>query len=239
MEKVIHRAASRGLTDQGWLKTYHTFSFGNYYDPRRIHFGALRILNDNIVEGGEGFSSHPHDNMEIITLPLKGALEHGDSMGNISIIDTGDVQVLTSGTGVIHNEYNQSQDETMEFLQIWVFPEEYELSPVTSKVTYGESERNKLQLIVSPKEEAAGNVAAISQKAWLYLASLDEGTVIDHNLHGDASGAYVFVISGEVEIDDSTLHVRDGIGLWDTLSYKIKALEPSRILVMEIPMKKV
>lgn len=239
MEKVIHRSESRGFTDQGWLKTYHTFSFGNYYDPRRIHFGALRILNDDIVEGGEGFSSHPHDNMEIISIPLKGELEHGDSMGNISVISSGEIQVMTAGTGVIHNEYNKSADEPVEFLQIWVFPSEYELSPGYSQVKLDPQVRNQLQMIVCPDSmPEEGNIARMHQDGWFYRAEMDEGAVITLDAHTEKHGIYIFVIEGEITIDGSQLRRRDGIGLWEVEEFEIRADKESSLLVMEVPMRK-
>lgn len=242
MEKVIHRSESRGVTDQGWLKSLHTFSFGNYYDPRRIHFGALRILNDNIVEGGEGLSSHPHDNMEIVSLPLRGSIEHGDSLGNVSVISTGDVHVMSAGTGIIHNEYNRSADEQVEFLQLWFFPEEYELPPDYSHVTVGLPQMNELQLIVAPekelKENSVGNTAKIRQNVWFYQSELDKGVTVRHKIRSDRNGAYLFVLDGEVLVDESKLYRHDGIGIWDADIVEVTSAAPgTRILLIELPMR--
>ncbi len=241
MEKVIHRSESRGFADHGWLKSYKTFSYANYYDPRRIHFGALRVLNDDTVEGGEGFNSHPHDNLEIIHILLKGAIEHGDSMGNLSVVSEGELQILSAGTGVIHHEYNKSLSEILEYLQIWIFPEEYELAPHYSKVRLATPVRNELQLIVRPFDgsyDEEDNVGMIRQSVWFYMAYLDEGVTVTHKLHTPRHGAYVFVIEGAVTLDGTHLKSRDGLGLWDAEAYDIKADKPSRVLVMEIPMRK-
>lgn len=239
MEKVVHRSESRGFTDQGWLKTHHTFSFGNYYDPRRIHFGALRVLNDNVVAGGEGFSSHPHDNMEIVSIPLRGELEHGDSMGNIQMVPYGDVQVMTAGTGIIHNEYNSSQTEDIEYLHIWIFPDEYELKPSYSHGLLEGDRTNKLRLIVQPYyEEEVPGAAKIHQAAWIYASRMDAGVSLKHELHTKGHAVYLFVVEGDVEVDETHLHSRDGIGIWDADSVELTAESYARILLIEIPMKR-
>jgi redox-sensitive bicupin YhaK (pirin superfamily) len=240
MEKVVHRSESRGFVDHGWLISYKTFSYGNYYDPRRIHFGALRVLNDDTIEGGEGFNSHPHDNMEIVHIPLKGAIEHGDSMGNISVASVGELQILSAGTGLIHHEYNNSLSDPLEYLQIWIFPEEYELPPRYSKVTLAPPVKNELQLMICPSKEPEvdDSVGRIRQSAWLYTADLDEGMAVRYKVHPARYGAYIFVIEGAVTIDGTHLKRRDGLGLWDAEEFEIRADVPSHILIIETPMRK-
>lgn len=241
MEKVVHRSESRGFADHGWLKSYKTFSYANYYDPRRIHFGALRVLNDDTVDGGEGFNSSPHDNLEIIHIPLKGAIEHGDSMGNLSVVGEGELQILSAGTGVIHHEYNKSLSDSLEYLQLWLFPEEYELPPHYSKVRYPEPAANELQLIARPYEgsyDNDDNLGRIRQSAWLYMTDLDAGVKISHKLHSDRHGAYVFLIEGGITVAGTHLKRRDGLGLWNAEEFDIEADRPSRVLVIEVPMRK-
>ena len=238
MERVIHRATGRGMVDQGWLKSYHTFSFGNYYDPRRIHFGALRILNDTIIEGGEGHGSHTHDNMEIVTIPLDGALEHGDNIGNISILSAGEIQVLSAGTGIIHNEYNKSQTNQVRFLQIWIYPGEYELQPRYSQAELPKLKPNEITMIVSPYGQGDDTVAHISQQTWLYMVEFTGGGTATHKLHPGNYGIYLFVIEGEISIGETSFSAGDGIGIWETESITINSDTPSRVLLIEIPMKK-
>jgi len=239
MERVIHRATGRGVVDQGWLKSYHTFSYGNYYDPRRIHFGALRILNDNTIEGGEGHGSHTHDNMEIITIPLEGALEHGDNIGNISVLSAGEIQVLTAGTGIVHNEYNKSQTSPVRFFQIWIYPGEYELQPAYSQVDMPELKPDELTMIVAPYGEDDDSVAHISQQAWLYVVEFTGGgPSVTHTPHSGNYGTYIFVVEGEVSVGETTLNPGDGMGIWDTDSITMSSESPSKVLVIEVPMKK-
>lgn len=238
MERVIHRAASRGVVDHGWLRTYCTFSYGNYYDPRRIHFGVLRVINDDTVEGGEGYSSRPNDNMEIIHLPLKGAFEHGDNLGNITVAGTGDIQVQTAGTGLTHNEYNKSRTDAANILNIWVYPREYDIQPRYCKVRLSESVRNEFRLIAGPDTEDNGPyVAHMAQDAWFYTGEFDEGFKASYTLHTDKNGVYIFVLEGTIAVGDVNFGPRDGVGLWDTASVPFTALSPAKVLLMEVPMK--
>lgn len=239
MEKVIHRSDSRGFSDHGWLKTYHTFSYNTYYDPRRIHFGALRILNDEYVDPGEGFSSHPHDNMEIINLPLKGSLEFGDSLGNFTLVSTGEVHVMSAGTGVVHNEYNKSLTEGVHSLQIWIFPNEYELQPSYSTAKISDSLPDSVRLFVAPAgslEASEPNVASIHQNAWLSMADVDQNNSVSYDLHGKENGTYVYVIEGDCAIEGVTLHKGDGLGLSGVKDFKIEASTGTRLLLIEVPM---
>lgn len=234
MQKIIHRAATRGYADHGWLQTYHTFSFAAYYNPERMRFGALRVLNDDTVTGGEGFGMHPHDNMEIISIPLTGTLRHSDSMGHTSMLRTGEIQVMTAGTGIVHSEYNANADEPVEFLQIWVFPEERNLSPRYSQVRLAEAEPDRLRLIVAP--EGSEHVAWIHQKAWFHTLCLTGEGTIAFRLQRPGDGLYLFMLDGEAEIAGERLGRRDGMGLTDFDQLEIRGRRESGILLMEVPM---
>jgi redox-sensitive bicupin YhaK (pirin superfamily) len=195
---IYHPADSRGKTDLGWLKSYHTFSFGNYYNPERISFGALRVLNDDILNGGEGFGEHPHDNMEIISIPLSGGLKHVDSMDNVAVIGDGDIQVMSAGTGIFHEEHNDDAEEAAQFLQIWVYPNQLNVEPRYDQLTLTKADRhNKLQQILSPNKDDAG--VWIYQNAWFYLGHFDKGSTAVYSLKAPGNGVYVFIISGSVQ----------------------------------------
>ena len=235
MKTVLHKAATRGHANHGWLDTHHTFSFGHYYDPMRVNFGALRVLNDDIVEGGRGFGRHPHDNMEIISIPLYGDLEHQDSMGNVGVIKQHDVQIMSAGTGIFHSEYNKNPDKKVNFLQIWVFPKLRNIKPNYDQKTFRPEDRvNKLQLIVSP--EKSDESVWINQDAWFYLGNLKKGFKTDQILNQTGNGFYVFLIDGNVAVNEHQLNRRDGLGVWDTDKINIEALEDSELLVIEVPM---
>jgi len=233
---ILHKAESRGFADHGWLKARHTFSFANYYNPERIHFGVLRVLNDDTIGAGEGFGTHPHDNMEIITIPLKGDLEHRDSMGNASVIRHGEVQVMSAGTGITHSEFNHNKNEELSLLQIWVFPDKKDVEPRYGQITLNSNDRkNKFQQIVSPDPDDEG--LWIHQQAWFYLADLDNNFISEYRLNKKDNGVYFFLISGEIIINEVKLNKRDGIGVWDTDNIKIETKEVSELLIMEIPLK--
>lgn len=233
---ILHKANSRGHADHGWLNSYHSFSFANYYNPERMHFGALRVLNDDTVAAGKGFGKHPHDNMEIISIPLEGNLEHMDSMGNKTIIRKGDVQAMSAGMGVMHSEYNASKDGPVKFLQIWVFPDRRNIQPQYSQVNFDPAERkNKLQQIVSPRIDGNTGVT-IQQKAWFNLGDLEEGVQINYEIKREGNGVYIFVLSGEVTIEEHKLTTRDGLGIWDTKQISLIADTNAEILLMDIPM---
>lgn len=232
---VLHKASTRGHADHGWLKSYHTFSFADYYNPKRMNFGALRVLNDDQIDGGTGFGTHPHDNMEIISIPLEGALEHKDSMGNGSVIKNGDIQVMSAGTGVEHSEYNKNEDSVGKFLQIWVIPNKENVTPRYDQMTLKESDRkNKLQQIISPNPKDDG--IWIHQDAWFHLGKLDKGINLEYKFKKEGNGVYAFVISGDVNIEGTSLNKRDGFGIWDTTKIKISADSDAEILLMEVPM---
>lgn len=232
---VIHKADSRGFANHGWLQSYHTFSFANYYNPERVHFGALRVLNDDSVAAGMGFGTHPHDNMEIISIPLEGDLQHKDSMGNVAVIKNGDVQVMSAGTGISHSEMNKNTDKAVKFLQIWVFPKAQNVTPRYGQITLNADDRkNKFQQIVSPNQNSEG--VWINQDAWFHLGKFDQGQQINYELKQNGNGVYVFVLSGDVAVNGTELNKRDGIGVWDTNSISFKMNSEAEVLLMEVPM---
>lgn len=238
MKTILHKANTRGHAEHGWLDSWHTFSFAGYYDPSRIHFGALRVLNDDTVAAGMGFGKHSHDNMEIISIPLEGDLEHGDSMGNVGVIKQGDVQVMSAGTGIAHSEKNKNHDKQVKFLQIWVFPNEKNVQPRYDQKTYNEADKhNKLLNVVSPFGTSNGGSVQIHQDAWFYLSKLDEGTTLNYELKKNGDGVYAFVLNGNVTINDVSLSRRDGLGISEADKLTIKADSNAEILLMEVPMQ--
>lgn len=235
MEKIIHRADSRGFVDHGWLKSSHSFSFGSYFNPERVHFGALRVLNDDKVSGGNGFGTHPHDNMEIISIPLSGTLEHNDSMGNRGTIVPNEIQVMSAGTGVKHSEYNASKVDPVEFLQIWVFPHTRDVTPRYDQIRVDPADRkNKLQQIVSPHPEDEGTW--IHQNAWFHLTDLEPNKAVTYRLKNNKNGVYIFLLEGQIEVLDEILDRRDAIATIDNEEISITARQESSLLLMEVPM---
>ena len=235
MKKVIHRADTRGVADHGWLKSFHTFSFASYRNSERMNFGLLRVLNDDQVTGGEGFGEHPHDNMEIISIPLQGSLEHKDSMGNKTVIRPDEVQIMSAGTGVRHSEYNHSQSEEVKFLQIWVFPKERGIQPRYAQKLYSHEQRkNRFLTVVSP-DQRDGSLW-INQDAYFSLADLDEGTLLNYEIKKKGNGVYIFLLEGSVEAAQESLNKRDGLGIYDTDSFSIHANTAAQVLLMEVPM---
>lgn len=234
---VYHRADSRGNANHGWLNSYHTFSFANYYNPERMHFGVLRVLNDDTVDAGMGFGTHPHDNMEIISIPLEGDLEHKDSMGNATVIKNGDIQVMSAGTGIRHSEYNKNKDQLVKFLQIWVFPNKRNVTPRYDQMTLrAEDRQNKLQQILSPDPTDAG--VWIHQDAWFHLGKFDAGKGADYQVRKKGNGVYAFVIKGEFTLAGQDLKQRDGLGIWDFDQFDLQAKSAgAEILLMEVPMQ--
>jgi quercetin 2,3-dioxygenase len=235
MKTVYHPSASRGHASWGWLETRHTFSFANYYDPERVHFGMLRVLNDDFIAGGGGFDLHPHDNMEIATIVLEGELEHRDSMGHAMPIRADEVQVMTAGTGIFHSEYNRSQDVPLKLLQIWVFPEKKNITPRYDQKAFDPADRkNRWQTLISPDEPGS---LRLSQQARFSRIALDAGSNAEYKLHADGHGAYVFIIDGQVEAGGHLLEKRDGLGISETSSFPLKALADAEVLVIEVPMR--
>jgi len=233
----FHAADSRGAANHGWLQSFHTFSFANYYNPSRIHFGALRVLNDDTVSGGMGFGEHPHDNMEIISIPLEGDLEHKDSMGNTTVIRNGDIQVMSAGTGIYHSEYNRNKDATVKFLQIWVFPNKKNVTPRYDQITMNPADRqNQFQQVLSPNPEDAG--VWIHQDAWFHLGKFDQDFSVDYSIKKEGNGLYVFVLSGQFEVDGQVVQTRDGLGIRQASDVSFKALsQGAEVLLMEVPMQ--
>lgn len=235
MKKTIHKADTRGHADHGWLNAWHSFSFAGFHDPERVHFGALRVLNDDTVAGGMGFGMHPHDNMEIITIPLAGQLEHKDSMGNTGTISKGEVQVMSAGTGIHHSEKNRNHHEQVKLLQIWVFPDTKNVKPRYDQKAFDLSaEKNKLVNIVSPAGEKEG--LNIHQHAWFHLGRLDKDFSTMYDLKDKQNGVYAFVIDGEVTINGEKLERRDGLGITETDKLAIQADSDAELLLMEVPM---
>ncbi len=236
MEKhIIHRARTRGNANFGWLNSYHTFSFGHYFDPARTHFGALRVLNDDTVAEGMGFGTHPHDNMEIISIPLMGDLEHQDSMGNKTVIKHGDVQVMSAGTGIQHSEYNKNKDQEVKFLQIWVIPNKRGVTPRYDQITLDIKDReNKFQQVLSPKADDDG--VWIHQDAWFHMGNFEAGKTANYSIKKSGNGVYAFILSGAVTINGEALSNRDGMGIENAEELTILANTNAEILLMEVPM---
>lgn len=234
-KSILHKADTRGHANHGWLDSKHTFSFANYYNPERMHFGVLRVLNDDQVAPGMGFGTHPHENMEIISIPLEGDLEHKDSMGNVVVIRHGDIQVLSAGTGITHSEYNKNKDKEVKFLQIWIFPNKQNVTPRYSQISLNiEDRHNNFQQIISPNPDDEG--AWINQNAWFSMGNFDSGFETTYNLKSSQNGVYIFVLEGEIEVEGQILSKRDGLGIWDTDSFSLKALSNCDVLLMNVPM---
>ena len=235
MTKILHKSDSRGLADHGWLLSRHTFSFANYHNPERMHFGLLRVINDDIVKPSMGFGTHPHENMEIVSIPLAGALRHEDSMGNKHIINTGEVQIMSAGSGLTHSEYNNSDQEDVNFLQIWVYPQEKNITPRYGQQRFEKAERhNHFQTLVSPERDSAA--IWINQQAWFSMATLGAGTSTSYNKQLKGNGLYFLVIEGRVEIYGSELNRRDALGLSVVEQVQVKALSQAEVLCIDVPM---
>ncbi len=236
MKKILHKADNRGHANHGWLNAWHSFSFASYQDPEKVHFGVLRVLNDDTIAGGMGFGNHPHDNMEIITIPLSGQLEHKDSMGNTGVISKGEVQVMSAGTGIQHSEKNKNHDEALKLLQIWLFPNKKNVTPRYDQQAFDlEAAKNNLLTIVSPMGEKEG--LNIQQNAWFSLGKLDKGFTTTYQLKDKKNGVYVFVIDGDLIINGEKLNRRDALGIADATDVEIKAESEAELLLMEIPMQ--
>lgn len=237
MKKEIHRADTRGYAYHGWLRSYHSFSFASYHNPQRMHFGALRVFNDDIVAPSRGFGQHPHDNMEIISIPLKGSLEHEDNNGNRFVIEEDDVQIMSAGTGIQHSEKNHSAQEEVNFFQIWVMPKIRNIPPRYQQMKFSPEERkNKLVTVVSPDESDAH--LWINQDAWFSRGNLEKGKSIKYKIKKEGNGIYLFVVSGSIRVEGEELERRDAIGLEDVLNIKFTASEDAEVLLIEVPVTK-
>lgn len=233
---VLHTANSRGHANHGWLNAYHSFSFASWYNPDRVQFGVLRVLNDDTIAAGMGFGEHGHDNMEIITIPLEGDLAHKDSMGNAETIKTGDVQVMSAGTGIRHSEFNPNADQQTKLFQIWLFPKLRNVAPRYQQITLDQSlQKNNFAQILSPHADDEG--VWIHQDAWFYLSDFDKDFSKSLALKKEGNGFYIMNIEGEIEVNGEKLATRDAIGLWNTAQVEIKANSVAKFLVMEIPME--
>jgi quercetin 2,3-dioxygenase len=234
MKNILHKANTRGHASHGWLNSYHTFSFSSYQNPERVHFGALRVLNDDTVAPGMGFGQHPHDNMEIISIPLSGELKHRDTTGTEAVIKTGDIQIMSAGSGLQHSEINNSKTEEVKFLQIWVFPKERNIKPRYDQKTFNELQRiNNWQLIVSP--EKSNDSIWINQDAWFSLTKLEKGKSLNYPLHKKGNGVYAFILYGDVIVAGQSLNKRDGLGIIDVEEIPFTADTESEILLIEVP----
>ncbi|WP_319549818.1 pirin family protein [Desulfogranum marinum] len=235
MKPMYHENQSRGLSDHGWLKSRHTFSFADYYNPESMNFGLLRVLNDDIVTPSMGFGTHPHENMEIISIPLSGALRHQDSMGNKHIISTGEVQIMSAGRGITHSEYNDSFSEDVNFLQIWVLPKERDITPRYDQKLFDEGNRkNRFQLLVAP--ENSEETVLINQDAWFSLADIEAEKQVIYEKNDKKNGVYFFVIEGNVNIDGNPVKRRDGLGIVEGETYPIVAQSKAQLLAIEVPL---
>jgi redox-sensitive bicupin YhaK (pirin superfamily) len=238
MKTQLFEANSRGNADHGWLKANFSFSFGNYYNPERVQFGMLRVLNDDTIAGGTGFGTHPHANMEIITIPLEGGLKHRDSMGNEGVIRFGEVQVMSAGTGIQHSEMNASQNDLAKTLQLWVFPDKEDVTPRYDQKSFDiENQINKFVTIVSPKDKNDGNALWVYQQTFFNLGIFEKDTSITYKVNIPENGVYLFLIEGEIEVDNQILKTRDAMGIIDFEQFEIKINSKSKILLIEVPMK--
>ncbi len=236
MKSIFYPASERGTNDIGWLKAKFSFSFGPYYNPDKVHFGALRVLNDDTIAAGTGFGTHPHDNMEIVTIPLGGAIEHKDSMGNIGVIQAGEIQVMSAGSGITHSEYNHSKTESASALQIWVFPKERNIKPRYDQKSFEDVlEPNKLVTLVSPNKERKDTLW-INQDATFSMGDFEAEQKIDYAISQAGNGVYIFIIEGSVKINAQVLNKRDALGVYDTGSLTIDTEANTRLLIMDIPM---
>lgn len=234
MKTLIDRSDSRGSADLGWLKTHYTFSFADYYNPARVHFGALRVLNDDWIAPGRGFDTHPHKNMEVITIPLKGKVTHGDSLQHSESIVPGEIQVMSTGSGILHSEFNGSDSEVLELLQIWVIPNVANTTPFYRNYDIRRvDKKNKFGYIIAPDGKAS---VSILQDAWFSLGELDKGAEVTYQLHGARTGGYCFVIEGKIKIGDTVLSRRDGMGISEAERFQVEALEDAYVLLMEVAM---
>ena len=236
MKKAFHASETRGNANHGWLNANHSFSFANYHNPERMNFGALRVLNDDTIAAGMGFGTHPHENMEIITIPLEGDLEHKDSMGNIGVINEGEIQVMSAGTGVHHSEYNKNADQAVKVLQLWVFPKKQNVTPRYDQMSVRDLKKpNDFYQVLSPNSEDAG--MWVHQDTWFHLGEFDVEKSLDYTIKKPGNGVYVFVIQGSFNVEGENLKKRDAIGIWDTETINFTAQSESKVLLVEVPMR--
>jgi len=234
MKKVFHPAESRGHANHGWLESYHSFSFANYYNPERMQFGTLRVLNDDRVAPGMGFGTHSHNNMEIISIPLQGDLEHKDSMGNTTVIREGDVQVMSAGTGVNHSEYNKNRDRDVAFLQIWILPNKANVTPRYDQITLDPANlKDQWHTLLGPVGKHKG--LWIHQDSWFHMGDFKTGDSVPYKIRGTGNGLYIFILEGQATVEGQTLERRDALGIWEFENIKFNIEKDSRILIIEVP----
>lgn len=236
MKTIVHKAETRGFANHGWLKSFHTFSFASYQDAERMNFGMLRVLNDDVVQPNMGFGTHPHQNMEIISIPLKGALSHKDSMGNKRAIEVGEIQVMSAGTGLTHSEFNDSKTDDVNFLQLWIIPEDMGVIPNYEQRKFDvEKQKNKLQTVVAPKDKLEGEALPINQQAYIYRTDLYEEKRLSLSVKNRNNGFYIFVVEGEIVINNEVLRNRDAIGVYDLETVSVKSNKNSKLIIIEVP----
>ncbi|MEJ2616017.1 MAG: pirin family protein [Ignavibacteriaceae bacterium] len=236
MKTIIHKANERGTAEFGWLHSRHSFSFGRYYNPEKMGFGLLRVLNDDIVEPGEGFGKHPHDNMEIISIVLDGELEHKDSTGTGSVIKAGDVQVMSAGSGITHSEFNHSNEKKVNFLQLWIIPNERNIKPRYDQKYFSPEERkNKIKTVVSGIEPET--VLSIHQNAAISLGNFEKGKEVNYKIKYPGNGAYLFILNGNVKLNSDTIAGRDAIGITDAEDFSFHTESDTVLVIIDVPMK--
>ena len=237
MKTVLHKSDTRGLADHGWLKSRHTFSFASYHNPERMGFGRLRVINDDVVQPSKGFGTHPHENMEIVSIPLSGELRHQDSMGNTQLIRAGEIQIMSAGTGITHSEYNGSDSEIVSFLQIWVLPKFQNIEPRYGQQLFSSNDRkNRFQIVVSPDKTDNNGAIWINQDAWFMQGDFDAGQTGSYRIKREGNGVYFLVLEGAITIDDEQLQRRDAIGFEDTTEIGFEVTEDCQLLVIDVPM---
>jgi len=238
VKKTLYKAGTRGQADHGWLKTRLTFSFAGYHDPKRVHFGVLRVLNDDQIAGGKGFGMHPHDNMEIITIPLEGVVEHRDNQGNHGIITNGEVQVMSAGTGVYHSEFNHLKDETLKLFQIWLFPNKGNVTPRYGQMKFDvAAQHNDFQLLVTPIEANIPNTLGIHQDAYFSMGKFEASQEFTYKIKREGNGLFIMVVNGSVNASGELLELRDGLGLENITAVNFKTENGVELLLMEVPME--
>lgn len=235
MKTTIIKSNERGHANHGWLDAHHTFSFAHFYNPDQMNFGLLRVFNDDLIAPGMGFGTHPHDNMEIVSIPLKGDLQHRDSMGNTSVIKHGEVQIMSAGSGITHSEFNPNKGETTNLLQIWVFPKLRNIEPRYGQAQFAaEGRKNKVQTVVSPNQEDGS--LWVNQDVWFSLTNLDHGMNLNYSMKKQGNGLWVFVIQGQVKIGDMELNTRDSMGIWEVENVNLLAGKDSELVIIDVPM---
>ncbi|MFN2261720.1 MAG: pirin family protein [Psychroflexus sp.] len=235
MRTTFHKANTRGHANHGWLNSHHSFSFANYINPERMNFGMLRVLNDDVVAPKMGFGTHPHQNMEIVSIPLKGDLRHRDNTGTEAIIKSGDIQVMSAGTGIEHSEINHNPDQEVQFLQIWIIPNRENITPRYDQISIDSTKtKNRFHQILSPNSDDEG--VWIYQNAWMHLGEFTTEKTETYQVKQENNGVYIFVLEGEIEVENHTLQKRDAIGIWDSSQVDVKVKNNSKILLIEVPM---